>query len=132
MKLFIDDERFAPEGYDALARTNEMAIALMESADHLELVSMDYDAHSHLPWTFIHAYEWMAENNVWPDEIRIHTRNHWDGRPWIEKLLKKNAPKTTKVDYTDPWAGELALHNPNVNETRPDWVQEFFDAQKRV
>ena len=135
MKLFIDDERYAPPGYDALAKTNEMAIATLEGWKEdkrvkFELISLDYDAHNYLNWTFEPTLQWMADNDYWPDEIRIHTFNSWDGRPWIEKFLKEHAPKSTVVDLTDPWTYDFYHVHPD-DDKYPEWVHEFLEAQHR-
>lgn len=128
MKIFIDDERRMPEGYDILARTNQDAIRALKEIHRdgrmkLELVSFDYDAHNYLSWTFMQTAEWMRDHDVWPEEIRIHTLNHWKGRPELIAFFKENAPTTTKVDPYDPWAAVL---DPNA----PEWVTPFLEAQQ--
>ena len=129
MRLFIDDERRAPEGYTDLAVTTEMAIAMLERArrenDPLELVSFDYDAHSHLNWTFTSVAEWMRDNDFWPAEIRIHTYNSWIGRPWYEHFFTMHAPASTLVDTTDPWTFLVLNEYFKSDRPRPQWVTEF-------
>ena len=127
MRLFIDDERNAPPEYTDHARTVEEAIDILKRGkrenDHLELVSFDYDAHSHLNWTFVKIAEWMRDNNVWPDLIRIHTANYWMGRPYLEAFFEAHAPKHVEIDTTDPW-------DPDPIDFRPDWVYELYKANQ--
>jgi hypothetical protein len=132
MRLFIDDERYMPEGYDVLARTSEQAITALKKTQtdgrmNFTLVSFDYDAHSYQNITFMDVAEWMRDNNVWPsEEIRIHTLNYWEGRPKLKAFFEKYAPKGVKIDAYDPWTDE-APTDPNA----PSWVLPFLEAQRR-
>jgi hypothetical protein len=68
----------------------------------------------------------MNETGTWPKEIRIHTANTWDGRPWLEKFFAEHAPETTHIDLADPWDIDAIL-----NRTAPDWVRRFYEVQPR-
>lgn len=129
MKLFIDDERTAPVGYDRLARTVEAAIYAMqqakESGEPFELVSLDYDAHRYLNITFVEAVQWMKDNDFWPAEVRIHTANVWDGRPFYLKFLANHGPKEMVVDQFDPHDMETIMKD---RDSVPPWVFEFLEA----
>jgi hypothetical protein len=106
MKLWIDDERSMPEGYTHMAMSSAQAISLLEhqryAASGFQLVSFDHD----LGGTFVgnHLIEdtsrpvltWMIENDMWPDEIRIHTINPV-GREWLEGTAKRYAPKSVLI-----------------------------------
>lgn len=125
MKLFIDDERKTPSEFTHAASTVETAIQLIQRAireqDPLELISFDYDAHSYLAWTFMPVAEWMAQADVWPAEIRVHSAS--PDRDKIEKFLTDNVPDTTILDLTYPWDLNRIFDKKNPY---PAWVQPFI------
>ena len=124
MKLFIDDERVTPAEYDQRAWTVQEAISILKNNEEkLEVVSFDYDAHSYLNWTFQEVAFWMRDNNVWPKEIRIHTANYWEGRPWLDAFFGECAHPSVIIDSTDPWDFQLDYSKA------PDWVRELVRAQ---
>jgi hypothetical protein len=109
MKLWIDDERPMPKEFDTWAKSSAEAIQALENLIHtpgepFELASFDHD----LSHTDGHDDEsrpvllWMIENNVWPDEIRVHTANPV-GHKWLVSMATRYAPPTTWVDPRDPW-----------------------------
>lgn len=127
LRLFIDDERNTPPEYNASARTEAIAIEVLERAKAIgrpfKLVSFDYDAHSYLNHTFESVAVWLKENDYWPEEVRIHTLNSWHGRPWLEKFFDENAPESTFIDTSDPWDIDAI-----IDGTAPAWAREFQDA----
>lgn len=128
MKLWIDDNRPLPSFYDRQAWTVAEAISALREAQRVgetvELVSFDYDAHAYLAWTFSEVAEWMRDNNFWPESIRIHTYNWWEGRVWYEKFFAEHAPETCAVDLTNPWDFMDEVGKLRLSEA-PEWVRAF-------
>jgi hypothetical protein len=113
MKLWLDDMRKPPFGYDLVAKTADECIQMIK--DHrVEHVSLDHDlcpAHYSLAEssygygepprildrsgfqekTGYAVLEWMREANVWVPEIHIHTLNTQGGEDMLA-LLKAHAP----------------------------------------
>lgn len=111
MKLWIDDERPTPAGYTHNALSSEQALSLLTQyrdgkIDSLEVISFDHDLGE--VWkegvlvddTSRRVMLWMAEYDVWPLEIRIHTANPV-GREWLEGTARQYAPDWVKIDAHD-------------------------------
>ncbi|MEU2013091.1 cyclic-phosphate processing receiver domain-containing protein [Nocardia sp. NPDC019302] len=105
MKLFVDDERAAPEGW-TLAKTSPAALAIMNGirlyGAQLEMLSLDHDL-----GTSIATYEddttrpimmWMCEHDCWPRELYVHTANPW-GEEWLVGMARRYAPADTLRGY---------------------------------
>jgi hypothetical protein len=78
MRLWVDDERSAPEGW-FVAETSQGAIAFLQDYldGHvfgvLEEISLDHDLGG--DDTGMKVLDWMVEHNVWPKTLTIHTSN---------------------------------------------------------
>lgn len=117
MKLWVDDEREAPEGFERMV-SSEGAIAwlnywIVNVKAPLDEVSLDHDLgiSDELPTallpegyqedTGMKVLDWMIEHNVWPKVLTIHTMN-----PVARKrmLAAANAEAPEWVDiYVKTW-----------------------------
>jgi hypothetical protein len=115
MKLWLDDMRKPPFGYDLWAKTADQAIAMLEKhGDRIEHCSLDHDlAEDHYETaaefsgyglaptpidrsrfkekTGYAVLEWMHETGRWVADISIHTLNPRGGEDMMSKL-KNRAP----------------------------------------
>ncbi|WIB65482.1 cyclic-phosphate processing receiver domain-containing protein [Curtobacterium sp. MCBD17_040] len=96
--LWIDDERPMPPGFNAVARTSAEALNLVHEAHDrgypLQVVSFDHDLGG--DDTTRPVMLWMAEHDIWPDEVRVHTANPV-GRDWLEGIAARYAPTSTRI-----------------------------------
>lgn len=91
MKLWIDDERPAPEGWD-WAKNSQQAIDLLDHYGYAE-VSFDHDLGG--DDTTRKVVLWMCEMLEWPAICRVHTANPV-GRQWLEGMINRYGPGVTK------------------------------------
>ncbi|MFY2788483.1 cyclic-phosphate processing receiver domain-containing protein [Rhodococcus sp. MALMAid1271] len=117
MKLFIDDERPAPEGWE-LALTSAEAIAMIDEQGYklaaLEAVSFDHDLGG--DDTTRPVVLWMCENDYWPESVYVHTGNPI-GEEWLVGMVRRYAP-----------AGTLKGYGLNYWGTGPDAVIRHTEA----
>lgn len=92
MKMWVDDIRPAPPGW-VRVQTSEGAIQLLESLTRVgspwipfEAISLDHDLGGED--TTRPVVIWMIENNLWPDEVNVHTSNPV-GREWLEGMIER-------------------------------------------
>lgn len=114
--VWLDDERKKPSEFDVWVKTADAAIAELE-AGGVTTISLDHD----LAWehyeTACEAYRddgsldrsrfrertgydvvlWMAEHNVWPATIYVHTLNPV-GRADMVRTIQRYAPVTTRLE----------------------------------
>ncbi|RDI32417.1 hypothetical protein DEU38_103150 [Rhodococcus sp. AG1013] len=93
MKLFVDDERPAPDGWE-LAKTAEYAITLLNFqrffSCQVEQLSLDHDL-GYTADTVMPVLYWMRDNEFWPDELYVHTANE-DAEEVMLAFIRANAP----------------------------------------
>lgn len=98
MKLWLDDERAAPEGFLRFYTSAEM-IRFLEKTVHFDTVlgvqsdfeefSLDHDlgdGDDAKP-----VLKWMREHNVWPRMVTVHTFNR-AARDEMVRALNADAP----------------------------------------
>ncbi len=79
MKLWVDDERPAPDDTWDVALTSDEAIEILALSqlpmweDELDEISLDHDLGG--DDTGFKVLDWMIDNNVWPKVLTIHTSN---------------------------------------------------------
>lgn len=106
MKLFVDDERPAPEGW-VWAKTSEYAINMLErwrdselgryrEDAEIEVVSLDHDLGG--DDTARRVVLWMCEHEQWPSEVYVHTGNPI-GEEWLVGMVRRYAPPGTLKGY---------------------------------
>jgi hypothetical protein len=100
MKLWIDDVRPAPEGYDFWSMSVSNAKALIEAwerlGDPFELIDMDHDAGDYAQFggDYIKLLDWLEETGRnYP--IRIHSMNPV-GVANMRAIIEKNGWKEIK------------------------------------
>jgi hypothetical protein len=93
MKLWVDDLRPTPAGW-AVARTLSEALAIYtEWHDTIDEVSLDHDLGG--DETTRPLVLWMAEHDIWPDVVRVHTQNNV-GREWLVGMVNHYGPGVTR------------------------------------
>lgn len=95
MKLYVDDIR-APYDEDwEVARHYDHAIFwLEESGVEIEELSLDHDLGLNSRFDGSKIVDWMAEHNVWPKKIYLHTANPV-GRETMARTIERYAPPGT-------------------------------------
>jgi hypothetical protein len=92
VKLFVDDLRPAPEGWE-LAKTSIEAIAwlnlLRERGEVLEALSLDHDLGGDDNTRPIML--WMCQHNWWPALLAVHSMNPI-GRDWLQGMASRYGP----------------------------------------
>jgi hypothetical protein len=112
LRLFIDDEREAPDETWIPAMTVSNALTMLELAranDEVRFaaVSLDYDLGfgnvfdydtGFEPLTTIPILEWMIDKDYWPDDIYVHTAN-LDGEEELLRMIAERAPLRSLRGY---------------------------------
>jgi hypothetical protein len=97
-KIWIDDLRDKPLGYDKWVKTSKQAISLLRAASEysqrLEEISFDHDLGGED--TTRPVLLWMIENNVWPEVLRVHSGNPVGAR-WLTQMMRQYAPDGVRV-----------------------------------
>lgn len=104
MKIWVDDERPAPDGTWFHARTASDALRVLAAYRsvrdnpltqnvRVECISLDHDLGG--DDTTRPVVLWMAENNFWPDKVYVHTANVV-GREWIEGMVNRYGPGVSR------------------------------------
>lgn len=99
MKLFVDDERRAPIGWN-IARSSKSALIFLEGwrdgTFELDTISLDHDLSivDGEDDTTRPVVLWMCENNWWPANVYVHTGNP-AGEEWLVGMVQRYAPAGT-------------------------------------
>lgn len=88
MKLFLDDIRRAPAGFDCV-RTYEDCIFLLGTREY-EFVSLDYSLGEY--FTGLDVLKWMVENHRFPPKLNVHS-THSYGRAQMCSYIQTYFPK---------------------------------------
>ena len=103
MRLWVDDERTAPDGW-VWAKTSDEAMNVIlrwrdsefgryrEDAE-VEAVSLDHDLGG--DDTTRSIVLWMCEHDWWPERVYVHTANPV-GRHWLEGMIERYGPGVTR------------------------------------
>lgn len=94
MRLWIDDLRTPPEGWEWVKTSQEAIDFLAGNTSRLEVVSFDHDLGG--DDTSRRVVNWMIENEVWADTVIVHSSNQ-PGVDWIMGTVVRYFPSTTKV-----------------------------------
>lgn len=107
MKLFLDDMRRPPFGWDRVLTADECIVTLVSR--RVEELSLDHDLHEEHyntsldPSTYLHktgmaVVEWLilAEAKMWPPVIYVHSLNE-KGRNEMLVKLRQRAPSHVQV-----------------------------------
>jgi hypothetical protein len=98
VRLFVDDTREFPNGYQCCRDAN--TAILMLSAMKFEHISLDYSLGKDRK-TGLDILIWMKENNVFVPEINIHS-NNIIGVEKMRKYCDENFPDSKITEYTLP------------------------------
>lgn len=92
MKLWVDDLRPPPpDGPYWWAVNSAEAILVLEN-NFPDEISLDHDLGG--DDTTRPVVLWMAENDLWPQVVRVHTANPV-GREWLEGMITRYGPGVT-------------------------------------
>lgn len=102
MKIWLDDVRPTPAGWVRCYSTNQF-IALMEKTINLkaEAASLDHDLgdYHNDGGDGYKAVLWMAEHEVWPNQINVHSANPV-GVQRMLGLIDHYGPYTRRIGVT--------------------------------
>ncbi len=98
MKLFLDDLRKAPAGYQTVTNFRDCIFAL--SITEYEAVSLDYSLGER--WTGLDVLKWMKEHEKFPAKLNIHS-THSYGRAAMADYIRTNFP--LGYPFTMGWPG---------------------------
>lgn len=104
MKLFVDDERRAPEGWN-IARSSKSALVFLNfwrngGSAVIDTISLDHDLsiHDGEDDTTRPLVLWMCRNEMWPKNVYVHTGNPV-GEEWLVGMVLRYAPPGTLKGY---------------------------------
>jgi len=93
MKIWVDDIRTPPVGYDVWAKTSDKALSILQQCEAIgerpELMSLDHDLGG--DDTSRRIVIWMCTFNFWPVEVRVHSANPV-GVEWLEGMIERYKP----------------------------------------
>ena len=89
MKLFVDDRRDMPKGFDFGVQSYKECIRVYRFMD-FDFVSLDY--HLGDGPTGLDILKWMKENGKHPSHINIHS-DHIEGKPLMRRYAEENFPE---------------------------------------
>jgi len=93
MKLWVDDERPAPVGWE-WAKDSHTAIMCLIAFSSIDEISFDHDLGG--DDTSRKVVLWICENDhPWPGVVRVHTANPV-GREWLVGMINRYGPGVTK------------------------------------
>lgn len=125
-RIWLDDLRPAPSGWLWVKTADECIAALKRASvteafvevsldhdladEHLIDARSDYMSGGYMPHTYrektgYHVVLWMAENDVWPDRIHLHTANPV-GRDAMRACILRHRPNRLGlvISYTEAYA----------------------------
>ncbi|MBR6046007.1 MAG: hypothetical protein IKP47_10285 [Ruminococcus sp.] len=88
LKLFVDDRREFPKGFECV-RSFDEAVTFFRLFGDFEFVSLDYNLGDGL--SGLDLLRWMKENGKSPAHINIHS-DHSEGSRLMRKYAEENFP----------------------------------------
>lgn len=92
MKLFVDDKREQPKGYNC-AEDYEGAISLLKLLS-FDFITLDYDLGDGR--TGLDILKFIHENKKYPKHLNIHS-DHSEGRQLMRKYAQENFPSDVSI-----------------------------------
>ena len=91
MKLWIDDTRPAPEGYERVKTTNQAIDYIRCYGQLITLLDLDHDSGDFVEFggDYIKVLDYMEENNIDYIPIRIHSANPV-GAANMRRIIRRN------------------------------------------
>lgn len=108
VKIYVDDERRKPDGFDYVERNNPDFLVLIDTLDKagivIDTISFDHDnMHGS---DFIFGLTAMGYMGIWPKNLVFHTANPVAHEQMV-KWAQENAPESTFVDPRFFWPRHL-------------------------
>lgn len=94
MKLWIDDVRPAPEGWEHIHSVNEAVGAIVLEYENIEVISLDHDAGDYGPLDYIKILDWAEEvyGSDFKPAIKLHSANPI-GVANMRRIIQRNGWK---------------------------------------
>ena len=94
MKLWIDDVRPAPEGWEHIHSVNEAVGVIVLEYENIEIISLDHDAGDYGPPDYIKILDWAEEvyGSDFKPAIRLHSANSV-GIMNMRRIIERNGWK---------------------------------------
>ena len=91
MRLFVDDIRFPPAGWDHVYTVSEAIRYIEQFYDKIEVISLDHDAGDYGPPDYIKILDWAEEvyGSDFKPAIRIHSMNPV-GAANMRRIIERN------------------------------------------
>ena len=113
MKLWLDDERPAPEGWTWVMDYYTMIETLQDHAEEIEVISLDHDLglYEGNQREGYDVVKWIAANDAWPSILGVHSANPV-GIDNMIAMIENQGPYSEKdfVTFGNNWVG-WAYHN---------------------
>lgn len=97
MKLFVDDIRLPPVGWEHIHSVNEAIGTIILEYDKIEVISLDHDAGDYGPPDYIKILDWAEEvyGSDFKPAIRLHSANPV-GIANMRRIIERNGWKEIK------------------------------------
>ena len=97
MRLFVDDVRPAPAGWEHIHSVNEAVGAIILEYDKIEVISLDHDAGDYGPPDYIKILDWAEEayGSDFKPAIRLHSANPV-GVANMRRIIQRNGWKEVR------------------------------------
>ena len=94
MRLFVDDIRFPPAGWDHVYTVSEAIKYIEQFYDKIEVISLDHDAGDYGPPDYIKILDWAEEvyGSDFKPATRIHSMNPV-GAANMRRIIERNGQK---------------------------------------
>ena len=91
MRLFVDDIRFPPAGWDHVYTVSEAIRYIEQFYDKIEVISLSHDAGDYGPPDYIKILDWAEEvyGSDFKPAIRIHSMNPV-GAANMRRIIERN------------------------------------------
>ena len=94
MRLFVDDIRIAPRGWDHAYSVSSAIDYIKKFYDKIEIISLDHDAGDYGPPDYIKILDWAEETygSDFKPVIRLHSQNPV-GCANMRRIIERNGWK---------------------------------------
>lgn len=131
-KLWVDTQRSPPDDSWSAAHTSQTAIEWL-STHVCDILSLEHNLQGHD--TTHYVVHWLRDNDIWPDEIRIHTPDSV-GAAWLQRLCEGYCEvKLTPCDDETRYCACCGFKSKNralfkkYPEHRLSWQQKADNAK---
>lgn len=94
MKIWVDDVRPAPEGWEHIHSVNEAIGAIVLEYENIDVISLDHDAGDYGPPDYIKILDWVEEvyGSDFKPAIKLHSANPV-GIQNMRRIIERNGWK---------------------------------------